>query len=141
MYGFDKFIIDKGFKPYIFDTEKGRHLVNRETNGKTYPSTIGNLDVRFVRIGSELQRKIEAKEKIEEEDYKNNYIICGLSELHKPPTLISPRPKIMRKTKIDGGYKVERLDVFDDYINRMLKDTSHEEVFERMFNQKMIKWS
>lgn len=141
MYGFDRYLMNNGFKGYIYDSELKRHLNSSEINGKTFPSSIGNIDVRFVKIGSELQKRIENKEEIEQSLYKNNYVIYGLSDHGLPPTLISPRPNIIRKTKVKKGYKVEILGNDTNIVNRYLKDTPHDKALQRIFDQKKIIWS
>lgn len=59
----------------------------------------------------------------------DKYIIFGLNERHKPPTLICPRPRIKSK-EIDPWS--------DDAMNRVLAKYKPERVFEAIYDQSII---
>jgi hypothetical protein len=65
---------------------------------------------------------------VKDKDFKNS-IIWGMNEFGKPPTLISPRPKIkLRKEKriLSQNY--------DDVMNVCLQKEDHEKIFEAIFD-------
>lgn len=75
MLGFEKFLIEKGYKPYTY-------VYNKSTKdfdwieGYKEISSLSNLNNRFVL-----------------NDNFDKAIIIGLNEVGKSPTLIYPRPK------------------------------------------------
>lgn len=74
----------------------------------------GGLDIRFVKDG----------------DFKNP-IIYGLHEHGKPPTLIYPRPTILRKKK--SG--VCNVSLYDDWMSRCLQREAAADIYEAMFDK------
>lgn len=73
-----------------------------------------------------------------EEDFtwedREGEICFGLNEAEKPPTLISPRPRIEVKRIKDGKIVVEN-EQSDDSMNIVLKHIPHEEIFKAMFDR------
>lgn len=67
----------------------------------------------------------------------NRIIIWGLSEAGKPPTLISPRPKILKTFKSSRG-SYTKSEIHDDLMNEVLKTFSHEDIFEALQNRSII---
>ena len=64
--------------------------------------------------------------------------ICfGLHEVGKPPTLISPRPRIEVKRIKDGKEVIEN-EQWDDSMNVVLKDIPHEEIFKAMYDKSIV---
>ena len=70
-------------------------------------------------------------------------IYWGLNEIGKPPTLINPRPKILRKTNMQNCLSkeaVERIgnEFFDNNMNYCLHKEKPEDIFKAMFDKSII---
>lgn len=66
------------------------------------------------------------------------FIIWGLNEHGKPPTLCYPRPLINKHTifEVNGKqYPILLTEQSDDCINELMRLIPHEEIFEQMFLQ------
>jgi hypothetical protein len=102
----------EGYKEYRY-TEKG-FIENKEDYFSTMVN--GGLAVYYVKNN----------------DF-NNPVIWGLHEFNKPPTLISPRPKIL---KYANGllYNQE----MDDVMNLCLQKELHQDIFKAMFDKSIV---
>lgn len=101
---------DLGFKPYR--KIQGKYVENNINDYSTMQE--GGIDVRYI------------KNEIE--------IIWGLSEFKKPPTLISPRPRIHFTNK-DGNL----INQFgDDPVNICLKKESNEDIYKALFDKSIL---
>ncbi len=70
------------------------------------------------------------------EDRKGE-ICFGLNEVHKPATLIYPRPRINIKKIVED--KEEDIDeLMDDSMNIVLKEIPHEEIFKAMYDKSRL---
>jgi hypothetical protein len=69
---------------------------------------------------------------VKDKDFKNS-IIWGMNEFGKPPTLISPRPKIKYHTE-KNDRRIILSEQFDNAMNICLQKENHEIVFEAMFD-------
>ena len=64
--------------------------------------------------------------------------VYGLHEYKKPPTLISPRPKIkIHKTIIVDSVKTDVVinEIFDDAMNIVLKEVECEDIFKAIHDE------
>jgi hypothetical protein len=112
MTAFENLLLEKGYKKYSFNCKTMKHVPVEKHN----ISSLVNLDHRYVL----------------NEDFDN--VICfGLHEANKPPTLISPRPRIrVKRTKNDQVViEDERL---DDSMNVVLGKEDPEMVFNALFD-------
>ena len=64
-------------------------------------------------------------------------IIWGLSEYKKPPTLKSPRPRILVKKIVKGNITVYNED-HDDSMNLCLSKEPHSKILEAMYNPDIV---
>jgi hypothetical protein len=100
---------DEGYKTFRFIG--GNYVPNSINDYSTMQE--GGLDVIYIK--------------------GNKKIIYGLNEFKKPPTLISPRPKI--KAVINGKEFDERS---DDAMNICLKEEKPENIYDAMFDTSKI---
>ena len=100
--------MDIGYRKFYLDIKTWTY---NETD-KHILSTMVNLDHRYLLNGVE--------------------IIFGLNEYKKPPTLISPRPKIL--VHIDGKVLTESC---DDAMNMVLMNERPERIHEALFDRKI----
>lgn len=70
------------------------------------------------------------------EDRKGE-ICFGSHEVGKPPTLISPRPRI-EVMRIKDGKEVIENEQYDDSMNVVLKDIPHEEILKAMYDKSIV---
>jgi hypothetical protein len=86
-------------------------------------------------------QKIASGKSVMEEDFtledRKGEICFGLNEAKKPPTLISPKPKIKVK-RIKNDKIVIENEQYDDSMNVVLKDIPHEEIFKAMYDRSII---
>lgn len=132
MTQFEQMLLDKGYIKHIlncktmkFEVAKGHAI-----------STMANLNYRYINeTDTNLLSKIaDGKSVIDKyftcED-RNGEICFGLREVGKPPTLISPRPRIEVKRIKEGNVVIEN-EQHDDSMNVVLRSTSHNEIFQIM---------
>jgi len=116
MTKFEELLIDKGYKRHSIVLNKNNKVeyVNPTTN---YYSSMGNVSFMYINGDSKIQ--------------------FGLNEAGKPPTLIYPRPTILKREgdAITAGYSNR-----DDYVNRLLQNEDLERIFDSLFNDKIIFW-
>ena len=110
-----QYLISLGYKAFRY-TKFG---LIRCTNPYDY-STMreGGLDVRLIKGDS--------------------IFIIGLHELKKPPTLISPRPRIrIQKTIVVDSVKTDIVinEIEDDAMNVVLKEVESEQIFKAIHDK------
>jgi len=105
------FLIENGFivKRYTYNRKDGFSWVD----GYQTPSTMMDLDNYYIKGDVKIR--------------------IGLHEHGKPPTLISPRPRILMYR---DGYVFD--EQHDDSMNAVLQKYSNEEIFEAMFNKEKV---
>lgn len=118
MTRFEQMLLDKGYIKHILNCKTMKF---EEAKGHTI-STMVNLDHRYVHNTDENILRI---------------ICFGLHEAGKPPTLISPRPRIEVKRIKDGKEIIEN-ELYDDSMNVVLKNIPHEEIYKAMYDKSII---
>lgn len=138
MTEFEQMLLDKGYIKHIlncktmkFEKAKG-HII----------STMVNLDHIYIhKTDTNLLDKINNGKSVMDKDFtfedRKGEICFGLHEKDKPPTLISPRPRIEVK-RIKEGKEVIENEQYDDSMNVVLKETPHEEIFKAMYDQNIV---
>lgn len=136
--GFENFLIGKGYIKHILNCKTMKFELAK---GHTI-STMVNLDHRYIHeTDKNLLDKIASGKSVMDKDFtwddRKGEICFGLNEAYKPPTLCSPRPRIIVKRKKDDKtyYEDERL---DDSMNIVLKNKSFEEIFNAMFDTSIV---
>jgi len=114
MHKFEELLTDKGYK--VFEKsldDKGKLIFIEPTTN--YYSSMGNLTFTYIKG----DRKVE----------------FGLSEYGKPPTLVWPRPTILKREGdvVKAGYSLR-----DDSVSRILQTEDLEKVYESLFNNSII---
>ena len=138
MTQFEQMLLDKGYIKHILNCKTMKFEMAK---GHTI-STMVNLDHRyFHNTDTNILQKIASGISVLEEDFtwfdRKGEICFGLHEAGKPPTLVSPRPRIEVKRIKEGEYVVEN-EQLDDSMNVVLKYISHEEIFEAMYNKSIV---
>lgn len=135
MTQFEQMLLEKGYIKYIFNCKTMKYEIAK---GHVI-STMVNLDHRyFHNTDKNILQKIANGKSVMEEDFtwedRKGEICFGLNESGKPPTLISPRPRIEIKRIKDGKEVIEN-EIRDDSMNIVLKYISHEEIFKAMYDK------
>ena len=138
MTQFEQMLLDKGYIKHIFNSK----TMKFETAKGHTISTMVNLDHRyFHNTDANVLQKIASCKSVMEEDFtwedRKGEICFGLHEVGKPPTLISPRPRIEVKRIKDGKEVIEN-EQLDDSMNVVLKDIPHEEIFKAMYDKSIV---
>ena len=138
MTQFEQMLLDKGYIKHILNCKTMKFEMAK---GHTI-STMVNLDHRyFHNTDTNILQKIESGKSVMEEDFtwenRKGEICFGLNQVGKPPTLINPRPRIEVK-RIKEGREVIENEQYDDSMNVVLKDISHEEIFKAMYNKSIV---
>jgi len=138
MTQFEQMLLDKGYLKYILNSTTMKF---EEAKGHTI-STMVNLDHRyFHQYDRNILRKIESGKSVMEEDFtwedRKGEIRFGLREAGKPPTLISPRPRI-EVTRIKEGKEVVQNEQWDDSMNVALQYISHEKILKAMYDKSIV---
>lgn len=102
---FEKFLLDNGYKKHFYNPKTKQN----ELTDKHIISTIVNLDHRYIKGDS--------------------IFYFGLHEKGKPPTLISPRPRI--SVRRNGIIEDERM---DDSMNIVLSKENPLDIFNAIFD-------
>jgi len=136
MTSFERYLVDeKGYIMYILNMKTGKFEIPERHS----ISSISNLDQRYIhKDDKEFLDYINNGVRHTEmsQDVLSRQIVFGLSEYEKPPTLISPRPKIrILRTKEDGTVSVEN-EAYDDSMNVILEHISPEKIYFAMYNPK-----
>ena len=138
MTQFEQMLLDKGYIKHILNCKQMKFEIAKEHT----ISTMGNLDhIYFHNSDTNVLQKIASGKSIMEEDFtredRKGEICFGLYEAGRPPTLISPRPKIEVK-RIKEGKEVVENEQYDDSMNVVLKDIPHKEIFEAMYDRNIV---
>jgi len=138
MTQFEQMLLDKGYIKHILNCKTMKFEMAK---GHTI-STMVNLNHRyFHNTDTNILQKIESGKSVMEEDFtwfdRKGEICFGLNQVGKPPTLINPRPRIEVK-RIKEGREVIENEQYDDSMNVVLKDISHEEIFKAMYNKSIV---
>lgn len=114
MIKFEEYLVSKGYEQFAFSFDKGYYKPN-----SYIISSMVNLGHIYIHPD------------------KEDKIIIGLHEKHKPVTLITPRPRIELKRLIDEKVVIfnER---FDDEMNVVLSKIDFDLIYEAMFNKDII---
>jgi hypothetical protein len=121
MTAFEKYLLDKGFKPY------DRQFINNKCvdvpcDGESNFSSLGKLYNVWQKDGIEIK--------------------FGGSEKGKPPTLVSPRPNVIHKNAYldDNGnvYDVILPIRDDDRMNIMLKEYPFDVIYESLIKREIF---
>jgi hypothetical protein len=138
MTSFEQMLLDKGYLKFIFN---GNTMKYEVAKGHTI-STMVNLGHIYIHSSdTNLLNKIEQGKSVLEEDFTDdirvNQICFGRSEKGKPPTLISPRPRIEIK-RFRNDREVTENEGRDDSMNHVLKEIPFDKIFEAMFDRSII---
>jgi len=138
MTKFEQMLLDKGYIKHILNCKTMKFEMAK---GHTI-STMVNLDHRyFHNTDTNILQKIASRKSVLEEDFtwenRKGEICFGLNQVGKPPTLIKPRPRIEVK-RIKEGREVIENEQYDDSMNVVLKDISHEEIFKAMYDRDIV---
>ena len=138
MTQFEQMLLDKGYIKHILNCK----TMKFETAKRHTISTMVNINHRyFHKTDENILQKIANGESVMEEDFtwedRKGEICFGLHERGKPPTLISPRPRIEVKRIKDSKEVIEN-EQYDDSMNVVLKYIPHEEIFKAMYDKSII---
>jgi len=138
MTEFENKLIDKGYIKHILNCKTMKY----EISHNHVISTMVNLDHRYIHKSDKvILKKIAQEKSVMDDDFTFNdrkKVICfGLHEFNKPPTLMSPRPRIEIKKIVNGNVIFEN-EKRDDNMNIVLKEKSFEEIFRAMFDNSLI---
>ena len=139
MTSFEKYLIEKGYIMFAFDVIKmqyykpERHVISTMTNlGHIYIHKSDKVILDKIVQG----KRVVGEDCITFEDRKNE-IVFGLSEKDKPPTLISPRPRIKIKRSINGN-TVFDYENMDDSVNIVLSKENHGKILNAMYDKNIV---
>lgn len=129
------FLIEKGYKIYTLDTETMKYKV-----GGSIISSLGSLDNRYIHEdNSVLLDKINKRISVMDKDFtfedRKGEICWGLNECGHPPTLVSPRPRILETSIIEDQLVTTDVSDFDSKMNEVLSRYSFDEIFEAMYDR------
>lgn len=114
MTNFEQCLINKGYKRYRYNVKTKEYEI-----AKSYLlSSLGTLEYHYINDSGK-------------------HIIFGLSELNKPPTLISPRPNIKVYKTINGIDGV-LTNHSDDAMNIVLMNTDYDDIYKAMFDSNLV---
>ena len=138
MTQFEQMLLDKGYIKHIFNCK----TMKFEIAEKHTISTMVNIDHRyFHKTDGNVLHKIAIGKSVTDEDFsledRKGEICFGLHEVGKPPTLISPRPRIEVK-RIKNGKELIENEQYDDSMNVVLKDVPLEEIFKAMYDKSIV---
>jgi hypothetical protein len=142
MTNFENMLIDKGYIKHILNCKTMKY----EIANKHVISTMVNLDHRYIHKTDEvLLKKIEQGKSVMDDDFtlddRKGVICFGLHEANKPPTLISPRPRIRVKRirEYDGEKQIViENENFDDSMNLILQKEKPEQIFKALFDSSIF---
>ena len=134
----EQMLLDKGYIKHILNCK----TMKFETAKRHTISTMVNINHRyFHKTDENILQKIANGESVMEEDFtwedRKGEICFGIHERGKPPTLISPRPRIEVKRIKDSKEVIEN-EQYDDSMNVVLKYIPHEEIFKAMYDKSII---
>lgn len=138
MTKFENYLIENGYIKYIIN-----HKTNKFELAKGHTiSAMTNIDHRYFHQSDEnVLKKISEGKSILDKDFtwddRRGEICFGLHEKDKPATLIYPRPKIIVKRK-KGEKEVIENQTYDDSMNVVLSNISHDDILEAMYNNDIV---
>lgn len=135
MTKFEQMLLDIGYIKYVLNAKTMKFEVAKYH----IISTSQNLDHRYFHNSDEnILQKISIGKSLMEKDFtwedRKGEICFGLHESNKPPTLISPRPRIEVKRMINGKEVIED-ERYDNSMNIVLKEIDHYYIFKAMYDQ------
>jgi hypothetical protein len=133
---FETMLISKGYIKHILNCKTMKFEL---AIGHTVSSMV-NLDHRYIHHTNEpLLAAIKAGKSVMDKDFpcRKEEIVYGLNEMHKPPTLVWPRPIIRCKRLKDEKVIIEN-EQLDDSMNVVLKDIDHEQIYQALFDKTKI---
>jgi hypothetical protein len=138
MTKFEQMLLDKGYLKFVLNCKTMKY---EEATGHTI-STMVNLDHRYFHSSdTNVLQKIATGKSVMDEDFtwedREGEICFGLHEAGRPPTLISPRPRIRIK-RINEGREVVETEIRDDSMNIVLKEFQHEEIYKAMYDKSIF---
>ena len=159
MTGFENFLIDKGYSAYTTTYQKSKGI-HTYVKGRKEFSSMGSLANTYIHKDDKvLLGKIEQGLNFGEEEGQISFkdrdktITYGLREMHHPPTLIYPRPRINIKRisnedtyTIEGGKCIEALAGSVVYFNEerdssmevVMMNENYEDIYSAMFDKSII---
>lgn len=138
MTQFEQMLINNGYIKHILNCK----TMKFEPTNNHDISTAVNLNHRyFHKTDKNVLQKIASGKSVMDEDFtwkdRKGEICFGLHEIGKPPTLISPRPRIEVKRIKDGEQVIED-ELYDDSMNVVLKNITHKEILKAMYDKDII---
>lgn len=138
MTHFEQMLLDKGYIKHVLNCNTQRF---KPVNGHAL-STMENLDHRyFHKTDTEVLKKIADGKSVMDDDFtwndRKGEICFGLHECGKPPTLISPRPRIEVK-RVRENLEVIEDERYDDSMNVVLANVPHDEIFKAMYDKSIV---
>lgn len=138
MTQFEQTLLDKGYIKYILNCKTMKFEIPRWH----IISTMVNIDHRyFHNTDRNILQKIASGKSLMESDFtcadRSGEICFGLNEAYKPPTLISPRPRIEVK-RIKNGEEVIENERYDDSMNVVLNHIPHDEIIKAMYDRDIV---
>ncbi len=135
---FETFLISKGYIKHILNCKTMKFELAK---GHTI-STMVNLDHRYIHESDKnLLDKIASGKSVMDKEFtwddRRGEICFGLNEAYKPPTLCSPRPRILVKRQKDDKIYYEN-EQWDDSMNIVLNEVKFEEIFKAMFDKSVV---
>ena len=128
MTKFEQFLIGQGYVKFVFNCKTKKFDL---AEGHVI-STMVNLNHWYFHesmpIESQIPRFI---------GHEKQAICFGLNEAGKPPTLISPRPRIEVKKLVNGKQIVEN-ELSDDSMNVALSQLPAKEVYRALLDRNII---
>jgi len=142
MTAFESMLIDKGYKKYVLNCKTMKY----QPTDKHIISTMINIDHRYIHETDDvILRKIEQGKSVMDDDFtwedRKGVICFGLHESNKPPTLISPRPRIsVTRERYVNGEKVILIEdeSFDDSMNLVLSEEKPELILKALFDNSIL---
>jgi hypothetical protein len=137
---FERMLIDNGYKKYQFN---GKNM-KFELATDHVISTMGNIDHHYIhKSNTNALQKIEKGLAVSGEfgdftfEDRKGEICFGLHESGKPPTLISPRPRIEVKRINQGNIEIEN-EYYDESMNVVLANIPHDEILKAKFDHSIV---
>jgi hypothetical protein len=139
MTRFEGFLIDKGYIMYVFNCKEMKY---QKANQHITSTMVNLVHIYIHNTDSNLLDKINKGKSVMDDDFtwedRKGGVCFGLHEQGKPPTLISPRPRIrIQKTLLIDSVKQDIVitERFDDAMNIVLKEIEYEDIFKAMYDK------
>lgn len=128
MTKFEKFLIEQGYVKFVLNCKTKEFEL---AEGHTI-STMVNLNHWYFHKSMSIESQIPGFIR-----HENQAICFGLNEAGKPPTLISPRPRIEVKKLVNGEQVIEN-ELLDDSMNVALSQLPAKEVYEALLDRDIV---